>query len=87
MEYRSFDPWTTFPKDICSKCGYSGSFAIEWVNDKMMADYHPHDSEHRKKEAYAIEHSSLQNVVRFFGIIAIITYLLILIMMVITAIK
>jgi len=80
MEYKSFDPWTTFPKDVCTRCGYSGSFAIEWDNDTLMADYHPDNIKHRKKEASKIEGKALRSTVGFFAIIMIITYILIFVM-------
>lgn len=87
MEYKSFDPWTTFPKDICGRCGYSGSFAIEWENDTLMEDYHPGNFVVRKKEAYEIENYALHCIVRFFAIIAIITYLLLIALIIGTLIK
>jgi hypothetical protein len=78
MEYKTVYPWTTFPKDVCSRCGYSGSFAIEWDNDEEMADYRPKNCEIRKKEAFALEDERLHNVARMSAILMIITSLLIL---------
>ena len=73
MEYKSFDPWTTFPRDICSRCGYSGSFAIEWEDDGRMEDYKPENCRSRKKEAYALEKEGLRNIVRLYAILMIIS--------------
>lgn len=76
MEYKTFDPWTTFPKNVCCRCGYSGSFAIEWDNDEQMADYRPNHCKERKKEALALEDEKLHNVTRMYAILMIISSLL-----------
>ncbi|WP_319579856.1 hypothetical protein [uncultured Methanospirillum sp.] len=80
MEYKSFDPWTTFPKDVCSRCGYSGSFAIEWEDDGLMDDYKPANCKSRKKEAYALEKEGLRNIVRLYAILMILSWALALLM-------
>jgi hypothetical protein len=39
MEYKTLDYFGNQPKNVCTRCGYSGSFSIEWENLAAMSRY------------------------------------------------
>ncbi|MDD1727455.1 MAG: hypothetical protein LUQ50_00120 [Methanospirillum sp.] len=76
MEYKAIDYWCDRPKNVCSRCGYDGSFAFEWDNDDLMEDYRPKNGKQRKKRAVSIEDDKLRSITRFYAILYIITFII-----------
>ncbi len=80
MEYKAFDYFTRQPKNVCNRCGYSGSFQIEWDDDSRMSRLRPARFRERCKEATRIEDSGMRGIAGFWALLVIITSLFMLIL-------
>lgn len=82
MQYKAiYYPGKT-PLNVCQKCGYSGSFAIEWDNEDRMADYTPKDWKEKRKTFARHEDEKLQRVTLIQAICMIIGYTILIVLLV-----
>lgn len=85
MEYKAFDYFTRQPKNVCTRCGYSGSFQIEWDDDSRMSRFRPGRIRERNKEATRIEDTRLRGIAGFWALLVIITSLFMLVFFILDA--
>lgn len=76
MEYKAIDYWGGTPKNVCSQCGYDGSFAIEWEDDDQMRGYHPKEWKQRRKGMISLKDDANRSLARMYVILEIISLLL-----------